>query len=276
MLPFGAALWGMRHKRSIIYHIHEVSLSPTLLRIILIWFIERTACCVIYVSNDQRNRLPIRVPKTFVVHNPINPEVAQLGFKTEYSPMRSGFFEVLMLASPREFKGVPEFIELSRRFLAYEEVRFTLVLNCSEDELERVLGKYGSSENLQVHSQTSKPAKFYMTADVVLNLSRVDMWIETFGMTIVEAMAFGIPVIAPPEGGPTEIISDNETGFLVDSRDDVALDQTLINLLRNPHFARKVSCAARVRAEDFSQIAFNTSLHDVFDGLTRTAINEEV
>jgi UDP-glucose:tetrahydrobiopterin glucosyltransferase len=44
-------------------------------------------------------------------------------------------------------------------------------------------------------------------------------WIEAFGNVAIEAMACGVPVIAYRRGGPAEIVTDGETGFLVDPDD---------------------------------------------------------
>jgi UDP-glucose:tetrahydrobiopterin glucosyltransferase len=44
-------------------------------------------------------------------------------------------------------------------------------------------------------------------------------WIEAFGNVAIEAMACGVPVIAYRRGGPAEIVTDGETGFLVDGDD---------------------------------------------------------
>ena len=46
-------------------------------------------------------------------------------------------------------------------------------------------------------------------------------WVEAFGNVAIEAMACGVPVIAYRRGGPAEIVSDGETGFLVEP-DDIA------------------------------------------------------
>lgn len=45
-------------------------------------------------------------------------------------------------------------------------------------------------------------------------------WPEPFGLVAIEAMAFGVPVIAWPEGALPEVIDDGETGFLVRSIDE--------------------------------------------------------
>lgn len=58
-------------------------------------------------------------------------------------------------------------------------------------------------------------------------------WPEPFGLVMVEAMACGTPVIAFRRGSVPEIISDGETGFLVDSVDGaVAAVQRLETLER--------------------------------------------
>ncbi len=44
-------------------------------------------------------------------------------------------------------------------------------------------------------------------------------WTEAFGNVAIEAMACGVPVVAYRRGGPSEIVIDGETGFLVDADD---------------------------------------------------------
>jgi glycosyltransferase involved in cell wall biosynthesis len=56
---------------------------------------------------------------------------------------------------------------------------------------------------------------FYFDASIVINLSMPDLWIETFGMTLIEGFQFGTPCIAPDFGGPKEIIINNNNGFLI-------------------------------------------------------------
>lgn len=45
-------------------------------------------------------------------------------------------------------------------------------------------------------------------------------WVEAFGIVAIEALACAVPVIAYARGGPAEIITDGETGFLV-APDDI-------------------------------------------------------
>lgn len=263
LLPFGAALWAYRHQYPIVYHAHEISISPDPLRRFLVYMAEKTAQQVIYVSHDHRKRLPIKGVPAKVVPNPVASETAELGSAASYRPRRTGHFEVLMLASPRDYKGVPEFLDLARRLAAYEDVRFTLVLNASAEEIANYLPEGNRPENVNIHPRTNAPSQFYATADVLLNLSRVDLWIETFGLTIVEGMAFGLPVIAPPVGGPAELVEDGVQGFLIDSRNIDLLKERVLLLLNDQSLCMRMSAECRKRAADFAPEHFAESIRQV-------------
>jgi sucrose-phosphate synthase len=54
---------------------------------------------------------------------------------------------------------------------------------------------------------------------------------ENFGLTIVEAAACGLPVVASPSGGPKEILEQCENGLLVDVADPVAIADALKKII---------------------------------------------
>ncbi len=57
---------------------------------------------------------------------------------------------------------------------------------------------------------------------------------EDFGMSVVEAMASGKPVIAPNEGGYKETVADGVTGRLIDSINPEKLIQTISEIGKDP------------------------------------------
>lgn len=72
---------------------------------------------------------------------------------------------------------------------------------------------------------------------------------EDFGMTAVEAMASGKPVIAPNEGGYRESIVPGETGWLLDSVSGDALTHAIIHAKSRASGCRK-ACEARAQQYD--------------------------
>lgn len=267
LLPFGAAIWARRNQSQVLYHIHESSISPRLLQRFLVLVAEKTANFTIFVSEDNRKRMLVNGVRSAVVSNPISAQIVEVGNVTPYAPRRSGKFEILMLASPREFKGVPEFIKLARCLVERHDIHFTLVLNGGAREIEEYTLHGALPTNIDVHPRTDAPERFYAKGDILLNLSRIDQCVETFGLTLVEGMAFGLPVIAPPVGGPTEIITDGREGYLIDSRDSAKLEQTIRFIADSPDLAEKLSIAARSRAAQFNLSRFAESLRTQIDKL---------
>jgi alpha-maltose-1-phosphate synthase len=71
---------------------------------------------------------------------------------------------------------------------------------------------------------------------------------EAFGLSFLEAMGFGLPVVASRIEAIPEIVSDGETGLLVPPRDPAALARALSELLADPVRARLLGAAGRARA----------------------------
>jgi glycosyltransferase involved in cell wall biosynthesis len=70
----------------------------------------------------------------------------------------------------------------------------------------------------------------------------------TFGMAVLEAMLAGLPVVGYHTGGLTELVSDGETGLLVDPGDTAALAAAATALLEKRQRALSLGAAARDRA----------------------------
>lgn len=68
---------------------------------------------------------------------------------------------------------------------------------------------------------------------------------ELLGLTLLEAMACGTPVVASRVGGVPEVVVDGETGFLVEPGDVEQLRDRLATLLADPALVRRMGEAAR-------------------------------
>ncbi len=258
LLPFAGMLWGRRTGRRVVVHVHEVSITPEPLRRFLTSCAARSADLLLYVSNDHRARLPIKGPPSMIVANPVSR--ALLARAHEHIPRQKGQFRVLMLASLRGYKGIDEFMALAVALRDRADIAFVLVLNAEPGEVAAFTARHAAAGNVTIYPRTDDPASFYARADLVLNLSRVDQWIETFGLTLAEAMTFGIPVIAPPLGGPAEIVNHGVEGYCIDSRDGTALCAAVLKLADDVETHNAMAQAARARAQDFTFDAYAAAL----------------
>ncbi len=87
--------------------------------------------------------------------------------------------------------------------------------------------------------------QYYSAADMVVTTP----WYEPFGLTPLEAMACGRPVIGSAVGGIKFTIKDRETGLLVPPRDPASLAEALYSLLTQREVRENMGISARQRVE---------------------------
>lgn len=106
----------------------------------------------------------------------------------------------------------------------------------------------GISENVRFAGRVDHHLlpQYYGAADVFVTTP----WYEPFGITPLEAMACGLPVIGSNVGGIKYTVRDGETGFLVPPSDAAAVADRLGELHDLPWLASALSENARRRAED--------------------------
>lgn len=75
---------------------------------------------------------------------------------------------------------------------------------------------------------------------------------EPFGLSALEALACGTPVVAANVGGLPEFITNQETGLLIPPGDPSALAQALRTLLVSPAYAARLGTAAATGAREFT------------------------
>ena len=68
---------------------------------------------------------------------------------------------------------------------------------------------------------------------------------EPFGLTLIEAAAAGVPVVATRHGGPSEIITALEHGLLVEPRDEDAIATACLTILSDPDTHKRMSANGR-------------------------------
>jgi D-inositol-3-phosphate glycosyltransferase len=112
--------------------------------------------------------------------------------------------------------------------------------------LQRIAAEERVAADVQFVGQRARSELryFYSAADVFVTMP----WYEPFGITPVEAMACGIPVIGSRVGGIQYSVEDGRTGFLVEARNADALARRLAHVFSNPSIPRLLGKRALRRA----------------------------
>ena len=82
---------------------------------------------------------------------------------------------------------------------------------------------------------------FYANADIYVSPS----FYESFGMSLIEAMAAGLPVVAARGGAVPDLISDGSNGLLVDPHNPVAIAEAVENLFKHQELRKSIASAGR-------------------------------
>ena len=102
----------------------------------------------------------------------------------------------------------------------------------------------------------------YLAADVLLMPSRY----EGLPMTLLEAMAMGLPVVASKLDGIAEVIGDGAEGFLVPSDDAALFVERTASLLADAELSPRISKNARAKIEaSFSVERMTSAVEDIYD-----------
>ncbi len=111
--------------------------------------------------------------------------------------------------------------------------------------LEARCRELGIAERVQFLGTRSDVADLMRDCDVFVRPSLM----EGLPLTVLEAMATGLPAVATPVGGTAEVLQDGVTGLLVPPRDVVGLETALDRLLADDGLRRRMGAAARRQVE---------------------------
>jgi glycosyltransferase involved in cell wall biosynthesis len=133
------------------------------------------------------------------------------------------------------------------RGLIVGEALFTAEDHRYGQELRQLAAELKITDRIQFAGFCPDVLPLLLSVDVVAHCSISP---EPFGRVIVEAMLAGRPVIATRAGGPTEIVTDNQTGLLVEPGDPHALAAAIQRLLEDRQLAARIGRAGKREAEE--------------------------
>lgn len=107
-----------------------------------------------------------------------------------------------------------------------------------------------NNKNIDIHSRQEDVSPFYNKASVVVNLSDKEKFIETFGMTALESMSAGVPIIVPTEGGIAEMV-DGQNGYKIDVQDLHKIEDAIRCILSDKVMYMKMSGNALAKSKEY-------------------------
>ena len=141
------------------------------------------------------------------------------------------------------------------------------------EALARLADAHGVADRVRFIREVSEadlPA-LYNAADIYLGVSRREgRSVEGFGIALAEAAACGVPVIAGRSGGIPELISDGETGLLVDPERTDPLVHAIDRVLGDPALAHRLGASGRAVVEShFNWDRTTSELRAIAEGFSR-------
>ncbi len=256
ILPVGPALAGRIMGKEVVYHYHENAFVKGGFYRMLAWAMEKLADEIICVSDYQASFLK-RKRNVRVISNALSDD-----FVARVKPSIEEAFDrkrVLMLGSLKLYKGPLEFIELADRLPQYS---FELVVNDTQENIDSFLRehKLTPGDNLTIFPRQDDVVPFYNRASLVLNLSNRNDFIETFGLTALEAMRCALPVIVPTVGGIAELVDDGVNGYKIDIQDFDRIETHIAAMLWNKEMYMALAENALYYSRAFSE-------EDMVDGV---------
>jgi glycosyltransferase involved in cell wall biosynthesis len=155
-------------------------------------------------------------------------------------------------------KGITHLLRVAQQVLSEDrDVQFVLVGEGSyREQYTKDAIELGLGDNITWTGLVQDPfgEGIFEAADIISQLSN---WEEVFGWMIAEGMAHGKPVVATRVGGIPELVSDNETGYLV-ARDEIEeTAQKILDLVKNPEIRKQLGENGRKKVENLFDLKSN-------------------
>jgi peptidoglycan-N-acetylglucosamine deacetylase len=208
------------------------------------------------------------IDKTIVIKPAVDVDI----FTPKHKPeVGRNIMHVGGLKPGEEHKGLRTSLLVTAKLkAAYPDVKLVVVGNGSRlGYFSELAYKFGISEHVDFRGRLTgqELARAYQAADILIVPSRT----EAYGMVVIEAMACGVPVVASATGGIPEIITDNESGFLVSVGDVDEFASKISRLFEDRRAWVKFSETGMKAA---SVLGWSTSIQLTVDFLTRLGVSE--
>lgn len=186
-------------------------------------------------------------------------------------------FKIVQVTSTSLRKDIPTFLNAIKQYIDHylQNKKLEVVLIASQindgysiDELNADISKLklNSVINLKKNMTNSDVAHELATADLYISTS----YYETFGVSVAEAIAMGVPTIAVDNGAVRDFVTENKNGIIVNTGDFIALANA-INKVANYEIAFNEEEMHQSIAAKYSSKVFLNTLQTIYTNVLHQA-----
>jgi len=148
---------------------------------------------------------------------------------------------IVFLGRINDMKGTPQLGEALSRMRDLPNWRATIAGDGNVEAARAKAAEYGLADRVDLPGWVGpdRVAELIATADILV----LPSFIENLPLSIIEAMASGVAVVATPVGAVPDIVRDGETGLLVPVGDVDALQAALTRLINDPALRQRLGAA---------------------------------
>ncbi len=235
---------GMLAQCPVIFHLHgggfarfyETECGATRRRLVR-FFLDRAACIIVLSDRWQAwMRRITRNPRLVCLPNPVTavPERAHTARRNL----------VLFLGRVEQDKGIFDLLDaISALRTPIPDVRLVCAGAGDLDSVARYAERLGVEDAVSLPGWVG-PAERRALLERASVLA-LPSHAEGMPMSLLEAMAAGVPVVASRTGGIPDVVDDGVNGFLCAPGDVAALERVLCRLMLDPKLATRIASAAR-------------------------------
>lgn len=231
--------------------------------------ILRNADAILALTEDMKQAMQNLCDKEiFVVPNGIDLEM----FKPPLESRKgSNAKTIIFVGRLHPVKGVQYLIEaMNIVHQKMPEAELILVGDGKEREhLKSLTGRLGLKECIEFAGRVPhEKIQDYMGLADVFVLPGLS---EGFPVTILEAMACGLPVVATRVGGLPDIIEDSINGYLVEAMDQEQIAEALLKILQDERLRKEISNNNRETAGRYTWDMVAVTIEGIYQNISRSS-----
>ena len=259
----GSAVWALLMRKPHVWHVHEILLSPTVVRKGFPWMVrllaDKAICNSTMTSNWLLAEQPRLATKTVVIWNgqgprpaPNAPAAAQVRVQLGIAP---DDLVVTLVGRINRWKGQALFIDAANmlRQRGFRNVHFLIVgsavagqENLVED-LRHKIAQSSVAAHVHILAFTHDVWSVWDASDIAVVPSTEP---EPFGMVAIEAMASGKPVVVAAHGGLLDIVEDGVSGLQFEANHASKFAKAMEKLIRSADLRKQMGLAGKQRQEE--------------------------